>query len=229
MNDFTHVIHNIKRVPGDLVDAMRSLPTATISEAYGSKGALDHHVKPLRPEMKLCGTVVPVKARPGDNLLAHKALYVARPGDVLLIDTCSFVEGGFWGGIMTEAARKQGIAGLVTDGAVRDTEEIAAMGFPVFCQAVSIKGTTKTSLGTINHPIHFGGIQIYPGDLICGDADGIVVIGREDVAEVLKRAQEREEKERKICEEIKAGKTTLELYGFTEILEREGMKEEEVQ
>ncbi|MBN2568304.1 MAG: 4-carboxy-4-hydroxy-2-oxoadipate aldolase/oxaloacetate decarboxylase [Deltaproteobacteria bacterium] len=228
MSDFNHVIHSIKRVPKDLVEAMRALPTATISEAYGSKGALFHHIKPIRTDMKLCGSVIPVKARPGDNLLAHKAIYVARPGDVLLIDTCSFVEGGFWGGIMTEAARKQGIEGLVTDGAVRDTEEIAAMGFPIFCQAISIKGTTKTSLGTINHPIHFGGIAIHPGDLIVGDADGIVVIARSDVSEVLEKAKEREEKERKICKQISAGKTTLEIYGFTEILKREGMKEEEV-
>lgn len=228
MSEFNNVIHNIERVPRDLVESMSALPTATISEAYGSKGALFNYIKPIRTGMKLCGSVIPVKARPGDNLLAHKAIYVAKPGDVLLIDTCSFVEGGFWGGIMTEAAQKQGIEGLVTDGAVRDTEEIAERGFPVFCQAVSIKGTTKTSLGTINHPIHFGGIEIHPGDLIAGDADGIVIIAREDVEDVLKKAQEREKKEKKICEQIKAGKTTLELYGFTEILEREGLKEEEV-
>ncbi len=228
MSEIKHVIHNIERVPGDLVESMRALPTATISEAYGSKGALFNYIKPIRTSMKLCGSVIPVKARPGDNLLVHKAIYVAQPGDVLLIDTESFVEGGFWGGIMSEAAQQRGIEGLVTDGAVRDTEEIAEMGFPVFCQAVSIKGTTKTSLGTINHPIHFGGIKIRPGDLIVGDADGVVVIARDDVSEVLEKAQEREAKEKRICAHIKQGKTTLELYGFSDVLEREGLKEEEV-
>lgn len=227
MSEIKHVIHNIERVPGDLVESMRALPTATISESYGSKGALFNYIKPIRTSMKLCGSVIPVKARPGDNLLVHKAIYVAQPGDVLLIDTESFIEGGFWGGIMSEAAQQRGIEGLVTDGAVRDTEEIAEMGFPVFCQAVSIKGTTKTSLGTINHPIHFGGIKIRPGDLIVGDADGVVVIARDDVSEVFEKAKEREEKEKRICAQIKEGKTTLELYGFSEILEREGLKEEE--
>ncbi|NQU03252.1 MAG: 4-carboxy-4-hydroxy-2-oxoadipate aldolase/oxaloacetate decarboxylase [Syntrophaceae bacterium] len=228
MSEIKHVIHNIERVPGDLVESMRALPTATISEAYGSKGALFNYIKPIRTSMKLCGSVIPVKARPGDNLLVHKAIYVAQPGDVLLIDTESFVEGGFWGEIMSEAAQQRGIEGLVTDGAVRDTEEIAEMGFPVFCQAVSIKGTTKISLGTINHPIHFGGIKIRPGDLIVGDADGVVVIARDDVSEVLEKAQEREAKEKRICAQIKQGKTTLELYGFSDVLEREGLKEEEV-
>ena len=228
MSEIKHVIHNIERVPGDLVESMRALPTATISESYGSKGALFNYIKPIRTSMKLCGSVIPVKARPGDNLLVHKAIYVAQPGDVLLIDTESFIEGGFWGGIMSEAAQQRGIEGLVTDGAVRDTEEIAEMGFPVFCQAVSIKGTTKTSLGTINHPIHFGGIKIRPGDLIVGDADGVVVIARDDVSEILEKAQEREAKEKRICAQIKQGKTTLELYGFSDVLEREGLKEEEV-
>jgi len=228
MTEFNHVIHNIERVPGDLVESMRALPTATISEAYVSKGALFNYIKPIRTGMKLCGSVITVKARPGDNLLVHKAIYVARPGDVLLIDTESFVEGGFWGGIMSEAAQQRGIEGLVTDGAVRDTEEISEMGFPVFCQAVSIKGTTKTCLGTINHPIHFGGIKIRPGDLIVGDADGVVVVARDDVSEVLEKAKEREEKEKRISSQLRHGKTTLELYGFSEILEREGLKEEEV-
>ena len=170
-----HVIYDIERVSKGLIESMKTIATATIHESYGGKGAVFHNIKPIRAGMKLCGPVIPVKTRPGDNLIVHKAIYVARPGDVLLVDTSSFIEAGFWGGIMTEAAQQRGIAGLVTDGAVRDTDEIAQMGFPVFSKGISIKGTTKACLGTINHAMTFEGVMVEPGDLIIGDSDGIVV------------------------------------------------------
>lgn len=225
MDSFIHVIHTIQRAPQDLVESMKTFSTATICEAYGGKGALFHTIKPIRSPMKLCGPVIPVMTRPGDNLIVHKAIYVAKPGDVLLVGTSSFVEAGFWGSIMTVAAKQRGIAGLVTDGAVRDTEEIIKMDFPVFCQSISIKGTTKTCMGTINHPVHFGGVKIEPGDLIVGDSDGVVVVAREDVPGVLEMARQRDEKEKRISAELRQGKSTLELYGFLKILEREGMRE----
>ncbi len=225
MESLSHAIHNIQRVSRDLVESMKALPTATIYEASGGKGALFHYIKPIKVGMRLCGPVIPVMTRPGDNLIVHKAIYVAQPGDVLLVGTSSFVEAGFWGGIMTEAAQQRGIAGLVTDGAVRDTEEIIKMDFPVFSQGISIKGTTKTCLGTINHPMHFGGVRVEPGDLIVGDSDGVVVVARKDVTGVLEKAKQREEKEKRISSELRQGKTTLELYGFSKILEREGLKE----
>ncbi len=225
MESFNYVSHNIERVSPDLIEAIKGCSTATICEAYGGKGALAHYIKPIRPGMKLCGPVITVVTRPGDNLIVHKAIYVAQPGDVLLVATASFLEGGFWGGIMTEAARQQGIAGLVTDGAVRDTDEIDKMGFPVFSQSVSIKGTTKDCLGSINHPIYFGDVKVEPGDLIVGDSDGVVVVARQDVPEVLKLARQRDEKEEQIILALREGKTTLELYGFSEILKRQGLKE----
>jgi 4-hydroxy-4-methyl-2-oxoglutarate aldolase len=225
MTSLKHVVYDIDRVSRDLVEAMKEFPTATIHEAYGGKGALFHFIRPIRRGMKLCGPVVPVKAAPGDNLIVHKAIYVAQAGDVLVVDTSSFVEAGFWGGIMTEAAQQREIAGMVTNGSVRDTDEISRMGFPVFSQGVSIKGTTKTCLGAINHPVHFGGVLIEPGDLIAADSDGVVVVSRKEVPGVLEKARQREEKEKTITSEIRQGKTTLELYGFAELLEREGLKE----
>jgi 4-hydroxy-4-methyl-2-oxoglutarate aldolase len=168
---------------------------------------------------------VPVKARPGDNLIVHKAIYVAEPGDVLVVDTSSYIEAGFWGGIMTVAAQQRGIRGLVSDGAVRDTEEMIRMGFPVFSQSLSIKGTTKNCLGTVNHPIQFSGVHIEPGDLIAGDADGVMVVARADVADILAKAAQREDKEKKISAELEKGQTTLALYGFSKQLEKLGLKE----
>lgn len=225
MQSVKDVVHNIERVSSDLVAQLKEFSTATICEAYGGKGALPHYIKPLKAGWELSGPVITVVSRPGDNLIVHKAIYVAQPGDILLVNTSSFFEAGFWGAIMTEAARQRGIAGLVTDGAVRDTAAISEMNFPVFCQSVSIKGTTKTCLGRINHPICFEGVDVVPGDLLVGDSDGVVIVSRADAAEVLKLARQREEKEKKIVDELRRGKTTLELYGFNEILEREGLKE----
>ena len=221
-----HVLHRIDRVSTKLIDEMKNYPSATIHEAYGGRGALPHFIKPIRPGMRICGPVVPVAARPGDNLIVHKAIYTAEAGDVLLVDTSSFLECGFWGEVMTVAARARGITGLVTDGATRDSEQIAAMDFPVFCQALSIKGSTKTCPGRINYPILFHGVWISPGDLIVGDADGVVIVARKDVPEVLEQSRQREEKENAFLRELKNGKTTLELYGFTAALEREGIREE---
>lgn len=226
MNSNKHVIRSIKRVSPDLIEAIKDFPSATIYEAYGAKGALSHSIKPIRNSMRICGPVVTVKARPGDNLIVHKSIYAAQPGDVLVVDTTSYVEAGFWGDIMTAAAQHRGVAGLVTDGAVRDSEDISSLGFPIFCQALCIKATTKSCLGTINIPILMAGVVINPGDLIVGDADGVTVVAKEDVPWVIEKARQREEKEAKVSQLLKEGKTTLELYGLSEILERLGLKEE---
>lgn len=219
------VICDFDRVSPEVIEAMSQIPTATLHEAYGQKGALNSNIRPIRPGMKLCGSVVTVKARPGDNLLVHKAMYVSRPGDVLLVDTGSYVEGGFWGEIMTVVAMQQGLAGLVTDGSVRDTDQIAELGFPVFSQGICIKGTTKDCPGTINHTIVVSGVKVAPGDLIVADSDGVVVVEKEDASDLLEKALLREEKEKKAIEELLSGKTTLELYGFKKKLEQLGIQE----
>lgn len=225
MSNFKHVIHNIDRVPKDLVQAVSRISTATLHEAYDQKGAFCQDIRPIRLGMKLCGPVVTVQSRPGDNIMAHKAIYTAEPGDILLVDTGSFVEGGFWGEIMAEAAKHRQIGGLVTNGSVRDTDEIDQIGFPVFSKGISIKGTTKDCLGTVNHPLVFSGMHVNPGDLIAADADGVVVIKKEDVAGVLEKAFQRDKKEKRFIEEIRSGKSTLDLFGLGEKLDRLGIKE----
>jgi len=157
--------------------------------------------------------------------MLHKAIYVAEAGDVLVASVGGYREAGPWGEIMTLAAQARGIAGLIIDGSVRDSRSIMDLGFPVFSKSLSIKGTTKDCLGLINHPINMGGVTINPGDLILGDADGIVLIARQDLAQILSKCKLRREKEEKIKEELKKGKSTLELYGFDKILQAKGMKE----
>jgi len=220
-----HVIRNISRPPQNLIKEIGSFEAATVHEAYGGKGALASDIKPIDSLRRLCGPAVTVACRPGDNLMLHKAIYVAEPGDVLVATVGGYTEAGPWGEIMTLAAQARDIAGLIIDGSVRDSRSIRDLRFPVFSKALSIKGTTKDSLGLVNHPINLGGVTINPGDLILGDADGIVVVARQDIAEVLTQCRLRHEKEEKIKEELKRGKSTLELFGFDKILQAKGMKE----
>jgi 4-hydroxy-4-methyl-2-oxoglutarate aldolase len=162
----------------------------------------------------LSGRALTVDAAPADNLVIRFALLKARPGDVLMIDVKGFVEAGPWGDILTEAAMARGIAGLVIDGAVRDAASIAEMKFPVFCRALSIKGTGKNQPGPIGEPISLGGVVIRTGDVIIGDRDGIVVVPAGDAKTVLQKARERAAKEENFRQGIRAGRTTVELLGL---------------
>jgi 4-hydroxy-4-methyl-2-oxoglutarate aldolase len=220
------VVHSIQRVPKELVEKYKRLSSATIYEASGAKGALSSRMKPISPDMTVCGPAVTVKVKPRDNLLLHKAIYVARSGDVLVADAEGFTEAGAWGEIMAVAAKARGIAGFVFHGAVRDCQAMSELGFPVFCCAVSIKTTEKISLGWINHPLILDNVEIRPGDLIFGDRDGVVVVSREEAEDVLEKSLAREEKEKKIKERLRKGESTLDIYGFSDLLEKRGLTEE---
>jgi 4-hydroxy-4-methyl-2-oxoglutarate aldolase len=220
-----HVNKEISRPPFALVRELAAYDSATVHEAYGGKGALQSDLKPLDNGMKVCGPAATVAARPGDNLILHKAIYVAARGDVLVVSAGGYVEAGPWGEIMTLAARERGILGLVIDGAVRDSNAIRDLRFPVFSRGVCIKGTTKETLGLINHPLHIGGVLIQPGDVVLGDADGVVAVAARDLPAVLEKCRQRKEKEEKIREELKKGRSTLELFGFDKILEAKGLRE----
>jgi 4-hydroxy-4-methyl-2-oxoglutarate aldolase len=155
-----------------------------------------------------------VQCRPGDNLAIHRAIYMAEPGDVLVVAVDGHTEAGLWGEIMTVAAIERGIKGLVTDGAVRDVEAINRLGFPVFARGVCMRGTRKDDLGTVAQPISIGGVAVSPGDVVIGDSDGIVVVPQRRAAEVCDLSRLRQEKEETIKRRLREGKSTLELYGF---------------
>ena len=219
-----HIIKDIKRPSKELVSEFVKLPSATVIEAAGKKGAMAYQIKPLDREMKLCGSALTVASHVGDNITLHKAITVAQPGDVLVADVGDYREAGGWGEITTTAARMRGIVGLVINGCVRDAARIRELKFPVFCLGLSIKATVKETLGYINYPICCGGVQVKAGDIVLGDEDGVVVISLEEAEEVLKKSQERERKESAIIEEIRRGKTTMDLLGFDKVLEKEGLR-----
>ncbi len=206
------------------LDQLKRLGTATIHEAQGQRGAVDPRIAPLDPSMRLAGPALTVDIRPGDNLMIHYALTKARPGDVLVVDAKAFVDAGPWGDVLTFAAQQIGIAGLVIDGAVRDTSQIVEMGFPVFCRGLSIRGTNKHQPGKLNLPLVLGGAVVRPGDIVVGDRDGLVIVAAEEVPEVIAASAAREQKEAQMRERLAQGATMVELLGLRETLASLGLR-----
>ncbi len=204
------------RVRDDLVAAARGLPTATLHEAGGKIGALPSALKPIAAGMRVCGPALTVHSPGGDNLWLHRALDVARPGDVMVVYASGVYEHGYWGEIMATMAQARGVAGLVIDGGVRDSMLLAQMGFPVFARGLCIRGTGKDfgATGWINHPIRLGEVTVDGGDLIVGDADGVVAIPRARAAEVIEKSVRREADEAAILARLRAGESTLDVYGW---------------
>lgn len=214
-----HVITHIEKPPKELIDQFRGIGTATIHEASGRKGAVDFSIKPITRGVRICGPAFTVQCHPLDNLMLHKALEKGQPGDVLVAMVGGHYEGGYFGGLMATSAVAGNLGGLAIDGCIRDSEEIIRMGFPVFCRGFSIRGTTKTVLGLINHPVLFGGVLVYPGDLIIGDDDGMVVVSREDCKSVLEKSIQRVETEKKKSAQLKAGASSVELNKLNKVFE----------
>lgn len=191
-----------------------NVSSATAHEAYGRRGALPAGIKPVDKAMYLNALAMPVRMPPGDNLWLHRAVYAARPGEVLVVDTGGPDEYGYWGEILTAAAVARGLAGLVITGGVRDVLRLAEIGLPVFSGSVSILGTAKdpASHGTLGEPVTIGSVTVNRGDTVIGDADGVVVIAAQDTARVLEASAYRDAKEAAVMERLRAGETTLAIY-----------------
>ena len=175
-----HVRAKIERPALGIVDAFKEHASATIHEASGRKGYISSRIKPIKRGMKVCGPAFTVQCAPGDNIMLHKALEKAQPGDVIVATVGGAEEYGYWGNLMAVSAMARKLEGLCIEGCIRDSAEIMELGFPVFCTGFCIRGTAKGTLGLINYPTVFGGQTINPGDLIVGDDDGLVLICREE-------------------------------------------------
>ena len=205
------------------IHQLRDLGAATVYEAQGAKGALDHGIKPIDPSVRLAGPAYTVDCRPADNLMLHYAVQKARPGDVLVVDAKGFMEAGPWGDVLTVQAMRRGIAGLVINGCVRDASLIIALGFAVFCRGLSIKGTGKNQPGKVDVPVLIGDVIIHPGDIIVGDRDGIAVVPEAEAAGAIALSLAREAKEAQQRKAIEEGVSTVELLNLGETLKRFGL------
>jgi 4-hydroxy-4-methyl-2-oxoglutarate aldolase len=201
------IIRNFDRVPAQVVKEAAAYQAAILADVAGRRGALDGRIKAVRPDMKLAGTALTVEVRPGDNLMIHAAMSLAKPGDVIVVDGKGDLGSALMGTIMMTACQQLGIAGVVVDGAVRDTLEIEEMGFPVFAAGYNPNGPTKSIAGRIGHPVSVGGVTVRSGDFVLGDADGVVVVEREKIAALLPLAAKKVADEAARIQAIRSGDT----------------------
>lgn len=201
--------------PGAL-DTLAGLGTATIGEvAPGPLRLLDGGLRPVTPLVPpVAGVALTVRCRPGDNLALHLALSSARPGDLLVVDYGSDRTSGPFGEIMATAAMRAGIRGLVIDGAIRDSMQIAKMGFGTWCRGTAIPGTRKDDRGAIGVPCIVGGVEIRPGDIVVADADAILALDPDDLPAILDAGRIRQEREARALSRIEAGETTCDIFGL---------------
>lgn len=208
--------HDIARTEHSVVQSAKSMSSATLHEAAGQIGALPSVIQAATPGLRACGAAITVHMPGGDNLWLHRAIYVAQPGDILVVYASDAYDYGYWGEIMSVAAKARELGGLVIDGCVRDSDQLAEIGIPIFSRGLCIRGTSKDhdALGWVNAPILLGDVIVRPGDLILGDGDGVVAIPRERAAEVVRVGQERESKEAEVICRLQAGRRTLDEYQF---------------
>lgn len=199
----------IARVPADLVEKAKAFPASILADVAGRRGTLGGRIQAIDKAMKLAGPAFTVEVRPGDNLMIHAALVLAKPGDVIVVDGKGDLSCALTGSLMAAHAKAAGIAGFVIDGAVRDTEECAAGDFPVFAAGTNPNGPVKALAGRINWPVSLAGTVVNPGDLVVGDADGVVVLPRELAAAVVAGAQAKIDSETERVKDIREGRLVM--------------------
>jgi 4-hydroxy-4-methyl-2-oxoglutarate aldolase len=200
------IIKDFPRVSADIVAKATVFQPAVLSDVAGRRGAMHGRIKALRPHMKLAGPAFTIEVRPGDNLMIHAALALAKPGDVLVIDGKADQTCALMGAIMMTAAKQLKLGGVVLDAAVRDTLELEELDFPVFSVGTNPNGPTKNVPGRIGHPISCGGVTVCAGDFITADADGVMVVERDKIESLLTQAEHKVGAEASRIAQIKQGK-----------------------
>lgn len=192
------------RLDEKIVDCFRGLATPNVADAMGRFNFMDPGMQ-SRTGLPLCGLAVTVSCRPGDNLMVHKALDVAAPSDIVVVNTWGNSTSAVFGELMCNTAAAKKLGGIVVDGAIRDVAGIAALTFAAFSRSVSPGACDKDGPGEINVPIACGGVVVQPGDIVVGDQDGIAVVPRAQAEEVLSLVVELMERESQRVAQIKAG------------------------
>jgi regulator of RNase E activity RraA len=194
-----------ERVTPDQIARARQFQAAILCDVAGRRGTLNARIRALNPTMTVCGPAYTVEVRPGDNLMFHVALAVAKPGDVIVVDGKADLTCALFGDLMVTQAGAANLGGFVVDAASRDTASLTAGRFPIFAAGTNPCGPTKGLPGRLSIPVSVGGVAVNPGDLVVGDVDGVVVIPREEVETVLATAQKKVDAEAQRIKEIEEG------------------------
>jgi 4-hydroxy-4-methyl-2-oxoglutarate aldolase len=218
------VVRTIDRADPAVVDALGALGTATVHEAIGRRGFAGPQLRPIQQGARLAGPAVTVSSHPGDNLMLHAAVEMCRAGDVLVVTNTAPSTHGMFGELLATSLMARGVRALVIDAGVRDTAELRRMGFAVWAQHVSCQGTVKASAGSVNVPVVLGGVAVAPGDVVCADDDGVVVVPRAKAAWALEQARRRVATEEATRARLAAGELGVDMYGLRSTLEALGVE-----
>ena len=218
------VIRDVDRVPLDDLAALGQFGVATIHEAQGRRGALASWMRPIYVGAQAVGNAVTVAVPPGDNWMIHVAVEVCREGDILVVAPTSPCDNGYFGELLASSLKARGVRGLVIEAGCRDVKSLTEMSFPVWSRAVSAEGTVKESLGDVNLPLGIAGQLVNPGDAIVADDDGVVIVRRNEVRDVIAKSRAREEKEAASRKRLVSGELGLDMYGWRERLKEKGLR-----
>jgi 4-hydroxy-4-methyl-2-oxoglutarate aldolase len=199
--------------------ALAKLGVATVHEAAGRTGLVDVALRQVVAGSRVAGPARTALCAPGDNTMVHAVVAHARPGDVLVLTSSDPAPVALVGELLATQAHARGVAGILVDGAVRDLDELVAIGLPIWARFVRAQGASKGVVGKLDVPVLVGGAEIRPGDLVVLDCDGAVALPHARVGDVLGRARERAERERVLRERYAAGELSYDLNGLREIVE----------
>jgi 4-hydroxy-4-methyl-2-oxoglutarate aldolase len=217
------VVRTIDRADAAHIDALAGMGTATVHEAIGRRGYVGPHLRPIQQGVSVAGSAITVSCHPGDNLMIHAAVEVCQPGDILVVTNTAPSTHGMFGDLLAGSLMARGVRALVIDAGVRDTADLRSMGFPVWSQHVSCQGTVKASPGSVNVAVVLGEQVVAPGDVICADDDGVVVVPRAEAAEAVELSHARIEKEAATRERLNDGELGVDIYGLRPLLDDLGV------
>ena len=219
------IVREFTRPDPTVVREFAGIPTGVIGDSMGRCNSMVADMKPAWPGARIVGAALTVRTFPADNLMIHKAVTLAKPGDVLVVNAGGYKDYAVFGDLLGLSCKVHEVAGLVIDGATRDAEGMQAIRFPVFARAILPAGPFKDSPGAINVPVSCAGVPVRPGDIIVGDADGVVVVPQEHAADILAKAQAAVVKEQVMRERILKGEYIYDILKLGDVLKGLGIPE----
>lgn len=218
------VLRSIQRAEATLVNELGRYGVATIHEAQGRKGLLAPGITPIQRGKVISGSVITVLVAPGDNWMFHVAVEQCQPGDILVVAPTSPCTDGYFGDLLATSLKARGVLGLVIDAGVRDTQTLRDMGFAVWSRAISAQGTIKETLGSVNLPIVCAGQLVDAGDVVVADDDGVVIVRRAEVANVVEASRLRADLENQKAMRLAKGELGLDIYNMRARLAEKGLR-----